>query len=435
MNIPQSIENMLKTLHDAGYAAYLVGGCVRDALLGLVPHDYDIATNAVPDEIIGLFGKKHCTFYGRAFGTVGVRQGGFAEITTFRTEGDYRDCRHPGVVKFADHVEEDLARRDFTCNAIAYDPRTGLLDPYHGADDLKNGILRAVGVPTARFREDALRIMRGMRFVAKFGMKPDMLTDAAMHACAYRLRQISAERVMTELCGMLTGKYIKEVLLAYPDVLGEWIPEILPCIAFSQHSTHHDHTVWEHTARAVGDAEPLLPVRMALLLHDIAKPCCYRQDESGGHFKQHADRGAEMADSILHRLRCDNHLREQVVSLIRLHRGIPQDMPEVRRITGQIGTEGYRMLLMVLKADGGAKRSGVPESQEGIIHAEKLFQECRDRKLCCTIRELAVNGHDVAALGLQGKAIGAALHSVLEEVICDRLPNEKEAILRYLMRK
>ena len=151
MNIPQSIENMLKTLHDAGYAAYLVGGCVRDALLGLVPHDYDIATNAVPDEIIGLFGKKHCTFYGRAFGTVGVRQGGFAEITTFRTEGDYRDCRHPGVVKFADHVEEDLARRDFTCNAIAYDPRTGLLDPYHGADDLKNGSLRAVGVPTARF--------------------------------------------------------------------------------------------------------------------------------------------------------------------------------------------------------------------------------------------------------------------------------------------
>ncbi|MDE5565273.1 MAG: CCA tRNA nucleotidyltransferase, partial [Oscillospiraceae bacterium] len=279
MPIPNAVAEMLGRLHKSGYAAYLVGGCVRDALLGLTPHDYDITTNARPEEITAVFGKEHCTFYGRAFGTVGVKvSDGFAEVTTFRTEGDYTDSRHPGTVAFANDIMDDLSRRDFTCNAIAYDPTSGLLDPYHGADDLQAGILRCVGVPLARFREDALRILRGMRFYARFGLVPEPLTDAAMRAGAFRLAYISAERVFTELCGMLMGTYITEVLLLYPEVLAVRIPEIRPCIAFSQHSRYHDFTVWGHIARTVGNAEPDLTVRLTMLLHDLAKPYCYRTD-------------------------------------------------------------------------------------------------------------------------------------------------------------
>lgn len=426
---------MLKTLHDAGFAAYLVGGCVRDALLGLVPHDFDITTDAVPEEIISLFGEQNCSYYGKAFGTVGVKlPSGFAEITTFRTEGDYTDCRHPGTVCFSKDVMEDLARRDFTCNAIAFDPRTGLLDPYHGADDLQNGILRAVGVPSARFREDALRIMRGMRFYARFGLKPEPLTAAAMHAGAFRLKAISAERVFSELCGMVMGKHITEVLLAFPDVLAVWIPEIRPCVGFTQHSRYHDFAVWEHIARTVGNVERELSVRMAMLLHDIAKPKCYKIDARGGHFKTHAQRGAVMADEILRRLKCDNRMRERVCRLIFWHRLTPKTMPEVRRLLGTLGEEEFRLFLMVLDADRLSKRRGEPDSRERIDYAEKLLAECLEKQLCCTVKALCVGGNEMAALGLEGKAIGDALHEVLEEVICGRIPNEREAVLEWVRR-
>lgn len=433
MDIAQPIAKMLQKLYAHGYAAYLVGGCVRDALLGLVPHDYDITTDAVPEEIIALFGEKNCTWYGRAFGTVGVKyEGGFAEITTFRTEGDYTDSRHPGTVAFSKDVTEDLSRRDFTCNAIAYDPRTGLLDPFHGVDDLKNGILRAVGVPSARFHEDALRIMRGMRFYAKFGLKPDLLTAAAMHAGAFRLNAISAERVLTELCGMLMGEHITEVLLTFPDVLSVRIPEIRPCIGFTQHSRYHDFTVWEHIARSVGNAEQNLTVRMAMLLHDIAKPLCYTIDKRGGHFKTHADHSAMMADTILRRLKCDNHLRERVCRLIYRHRITPKTMPEIRRLLGKLGEEECLLFMMVLDADRVSKCKGEPKSREKIDHAEQLLEECLAKQLCCTVKALDVSGNDIAALGLKGKAIGDMLHAVLEEVICGRLANEKEDILAWV---
>lgn len=433
MHIPQSVAEMLKTLRENGFAAYLVGGCVRDALLGLTPHDYDITTDALPEEIIALFGEKYCSYYGKAFGTVGVRHvGGFAEITTFRTEGDYKDCRHPETVAFSKDVNEDLARRDFTCNAIAYDPETGLLDPFHGADDLKNGVLRAVGVPSARFREDALRIMRGMRFYAKFGLKPDMLTAAAMHAGAFRLKAISAERVFTELCGMLMGEHITEVLLAFPDVLSMWVPELKPCIEFTQHSRFHDFTVWGHIARTVGNAAPFLDVRLTMLLHDIAKPRCYKADRRGGHFKAHAERGAVMADAILQRLRCDNHLRERVCRLVFWHRKTPDTLPEVRRVLGILGEEEFRRLVMVLDADRVSKWIGEPESRERIDYIEALLTQCLEQQLCCTVGALAVNGGDLTALGFAGKAVGEALRALLEEVICERLPNEKDTLLAWV---
>lgn len=436
MDIPQPVAEMLKTLRAGGFSAFLVGGCVRDALLGLVPHDYDIATDAIPEEIIALFGEQHCTYYGKAFGTVCVRlDGGSAEVTTFRTESDYRDCRHPGVVTFAKDIREDLSRRDFTCNAIAYDPETGIFDPFGGQKDLADGILRCVGVPLARFREDALRILRGMRFYARFGLRPEPLTDAAMRAAAFRLKAISAERVSTELCGMLTGEHITEVLLAYPHILGEWIPEILPAVSFTQHSKHHDLTVWEHSARAVGIADPDLTVRLTMLLHDLGKPALYKTDRRGGHFRGHAQRGAQMADSILLRLRCDNAMRRRVCRLIELHRIIPKDMPTVRRLYGRLGEAEMRQFLAVLRADNHSKLKNGAEAPERIEKAAALFRECREKDLCCTIGQLAVNGKDAAALGLRGEAIGHMLAAVLEAVITEQLPNEREALLAAMQKR
>ena len=367
MDLPAPILEMTQILQNHGFQAYLVGGCVRDALTGLKPHDYDITTDAVPEQITEIFGEERCTYYGKAFGTVCVRlHGEKAEITTFRTEGSYSDSRHPDEVTFATDVHDDLSRRDFTCNAIAYDPRTGLLDPYHGADDLQAGILRAVGIPEERFTEDALRILRGMRFYARFGLVPEPATDAAMRAQAPRLRQISVERVFTELCGMLRGEHITDVLLAYPEILAVWIPEITPCVGFDQKSRWHDFTVWEHIAKAVGNTVPDLTLRVTMLFHDIGKPHCMTLDERGGHFKGHAQISAEMADKILQRLRSDTKLRKDTVQLIGLHRAIPKNMPDNRRLLGQLGEEQYRRLIQVFDADRKSKWIGREDSRADI---------------------------------------------------------------------
>ena len=432
MQLPAGVAGMVERLQESGYAAYLVGGCVRDALSGLQPHDYDITTDATPDEIVAVFGETSCTYYGKAFGTVCVKQGSdSAEITTFRTEGAYSDARHPDTVIFSKHVEDDLSRRDFTCNAIAYDPRTGLLDPYHGAEDLQQGILRAVGTPADRFHEDALRIMRGMRFYARFGLVPEPATETAMRECAPGLDKISAERVFTELCGMLMGAHITEVLEKFPEVLAVRIPEITPCIGFAQHSRYHDFTVWEHIARTVGNAVPDLTVRIAMLLHDIAKPDCFTMDARGGHFKGHAALGAKKADVILQRLRCDNRMRETAVQLIYWHRFTPREMPQVRRMLGKMGEVKFRQYLAVLDADRVSKQRITTESRRKIDRAEALLEECLQKDLCCTIRQLAVSGNDLKALGYEGREIGQMLQAMLDAVITGEIPNEREALLAY----
>lgn len=435
MNIPENIGNMLKMLADAGFSAYLVGGCVRDAFMGTQPHDFDIATNALPEQIMAVFGEKNCTAYGRAFGTVGVKHGGgFAEITTYRRESDYTDCRHPAKVEFADTILEDLARRDFTCNAMAFSLETGIYDPFGGRADIEAGVLRCVGTAEARFHEDALRILRGLRFCARFGFVPDKMTDAAMRAGAFRLEMISAERVLTELMGLLMGEHVTKVLLEYPRVLAVRIPEILPCIAFCQHTRHHAYTVWEHTARAVGVAQKHPAVRLAMLMHDLGKPQTFTRDARGGHFKGHAEKSADLADQILRRLRCENHLRELVVKLIRLHRGIPRKLADVQRLLGELEYDEFSLLLGVLRADNLSK---LPEGEDAraaakIAAAQEFARRCREEQLCCRVRDLAVRGGDLAALGLQGEVIGLALHFLLDAVISGQCRNEKDYSLEYL---
>lgn len=434
IKIPESIAHMLEKLKTSEFSAYLVGGCVRDAVMGIKPHDFDITTNARPEQIIAVFGENSCTEYGRAFGTVGVKfAGGFAEITTYRTEKDYRDGRHPQTVDFADSIADDLARRDFTFNAMAYSPDTGIFDPFGGRDDLENGILRCVGTPQARFQEDALRILRGLRFCARFGFTPEPLTKAAMRAGAFRLELISAERVFTELQGILLGAHVTQVLLDYPDILAVRIPEISPCIAFDQHSRHHDFTVWEHTARAVGNAPKDIAVRLAMLLHDIGKPACFSMDARGGHFKGHADKSAEIAQNILLRLRCDNRMRELVVKLVSLHREIPKSLEDVRRLLGILDYSEFSQFLAVLCADNFAKRRcGADENAALQIRAAEEFAVyCRENNLCCRVKDLDISGNDLAALGLHGRQIGDTLRLLLEAVISGACPNEKTSLLGF----
>lgn len=438
MNIPNSITAMLKQLAVHGFSAYLVGGCVRDAVLGLVPHDFDIATSARPEQIMAVFGEKNCTEYGRAFGTVGVKfAGGFAEITTYRTEADYTDCRHPARVEFADEITDDLSRRDFTCNAMAFSLDTGLFDPFGGRADLESGVLRCVGTAQVRFREDALRILRGMRFCARFGLRPEPLTDAAMRAGAFRLSMISAERVFTELQGILMGDHVTEVLLQYPHVLAVRIPEIYPCIAFSQHTRHHEFTVWEHTARAVGCAPKDLTVRLAMLFHDLAKPLCFSMDARGGHFERHAEKSSEIADKILKRLRCENRLRSLVVKLIFLHRNIPQSLMDVRKILGELNYNEFSQFLAVLHADNNSKfvQGCDAQAAAAIARTERFAQRCREEGLCCRVRDLAVKGSDLVALGLQGEQIGQALRFLLDAVIAETCSNDKYYLLEYFRKK
>ncbi len=432
MDIPEGIAGMLGRLREAGFTAWLTGGCVRDALMGQIPHDYDIAADALPEEIIALFGKEHCKAYGRAFGTVGVQYGdAFAEITTFRTEGDYSDSRHPSVVRFTGDIRADLARRDFTCNAMAFSPEEGLMDLFGGQDDLKSGVLRCVGVPQMRFREDALRILRGMRFMSRFGFRAEPLTHAAMLGGAHRLAAISRERIFSELCEILMGEHVTEVLLRYPAVLGVWIPEILPCVGFTQHSRHHDFAVWEHIARSVGAAPAVLPVRIAMLFHDIGKPQCFTMDAEGGHFKGHPEKSAAMADSILKRLKCSNALRRQVCLLIRYHRDIPDTMVKVRRLRMVLTDEEFTMLLQVFRADDAAKRREQEPENQRIAKARALYDRCREEGLCCRLSELAVNGEDLLALGLQGRAVGESLQALLEAVVQHQCRNGKNYLLEY----
>ncbi len=431
MNLPQGITEMLAMLRAQGHDAYLIGGCVRDALQGRAPHDFDISTDARPEEILRIFGKKSCKAYGRAFGTVGVLHGGsFAEITTFRTEGDYADSRHPGRVEFASGFAEDAARRDFTCNALAYAPEEGFLDLYGGRTDMEAGVLRCVGTPQLRFREDALRILRGLRFLSRFGWTAEPLTDAAMRAGAFRLGYISVERIFSELCEILMGEHVTQVLLSYPDILGECIPELLPCVQFDQHSKHHEFTVWEHMARAVGAAPPILEVRLAMLLHDIGKPRCFTMDRSGGHFKGHEAESARMAEAILLRLKSPVKLRKTVCRLISMHREIPKTMAKTRRLRGKLPDDELSMLYEVFRADDASKTAVYDDTHMNRVCA--LLDRCIAEGLCCRISELAVDGNALRAAGLEGAQVGRTLRALLEEVITGKCENTRDALISAL---
>ena len=436
MLIPEAVARCLEALEQAGFEAYCVGGCVRDRLLGKEPHDFDLCASATPEEMKTIFHDRALVLAGEKHGTVGVvTEEGVVEITTFRKEGTYCDNRHPDRVEFVTDIRQDLARRDFTVNAMAWSPKRGLQDPFGGEQDLKKGILRCVGDPETRFREDALRILRGLRFSVTYDLTPAPETEKAMLGLTGLLDHLARERVYGEFCGFLP-QITGEQLLKYAPIITQVIPELKATVGFDQHSPHHRYDLYTHIAQVVDRVPGDLPLRWAALLHDVGKIPTFTRDETGrGHFYGHAQAGAEMADGILRRLKAPTALRQQAVLLIEQH--MTRLMPEKRllkRYLGRWGRETVEQLLYLQQADMGSK--GIPgeEEQEAFETLWRLLKEAEQDSACLTRKDLALTGHDLASLGYQGREIGARLEELLEAVLDERVKNEKEALLRYLKR-
>ena len=432
MFLPQPVAYCIGQLKNAGFESYCVGGCVRDALLGIPPHDYDLTTRATPEEICQVFHRHDLVLAGEKHGTIGVViDHNVYEITTFRTEGGYQDSRHPDWVKFVPTVEEDLARRDFTVNAMAYSPDRGYIDPWGGQRDLQAKILRAVGDPTTRFTEDALRILRGVRFAVRFGLVPDGATKQAMDELAPSLEKIAKERVFDELCKLLLDVTAAD-LLRFRNILAQVIPELRPSFDFDQHSPHHIYDVFTHTAQVVETAPKNLALRWAALLHDTGKPQAFYRDETGrGHFPSHAKYSAQIAEAVLTRLKAPTALREQVVLLIAQHMTqLEPDKRILRRRLAQHGEKTVRQMLSLQKADFGSKGTGTAQEEAVFGQIEAILSEILAEDACLGLKDLAVNGKDLMALGFPaGPRLGQCLNRLLEQVLDETLPNEKSALL------
>ena len=433
MFLPENIQNCIDLLENAGFAAYAVGGCVRDACLGLQPHDYDLCTNALPRQTEAVFQDYRLVLAGEKHGTVTViTESGPVEITTFRTEGGYRDNRHPDWVEFVPDIEDDLSRRDFTVNAMAYSPIRGFADPFGGREDLKNHVLRAVGDPKARFDEDSLRILRGVRFAARFGLTPEAATMEAMVSQAGLLENIARERVFEELCKLLIVAKAVDIIRFAP-ILAAAIPELGPMIGFDQHSPHHAYDLITHTAYVVEGVPAELPLRWAALLHDTGKVTTFTRDATGrGHFYGHAKESAAIADAVLRRLKAPTALREEAVTLIAKH--MTRLQPERKLLRRQVSKFGFptvESILSLQEADMGSKGTGEDNGAALFSSVRKLLEELQAENACLRLKDLAVNGNDLMTLGYRGKEIGICLNALLEQVLEERLPNEKDALLIF----
>ena len=434
MQIPKDVRDCIDALENAGFAVYLVGGCVRDSYLGLEPHDFDLCTAALPEQTETVFADRRLVLAGKKHGTVGVvTDSGVVEITTFRTEGGYTDNRHPQWVKFVPNIEDDLARRDFTVNAMAYSPTRGFADPFGGRADLDAKILRAVGEPGARFEEDSLRILRGVRFAVRYGLMPETRTLDAMFRLAPLMDNLARERVFEELCKILLLVNADD-LLRFQPVLTQVTPELAPTVGFDQHSRHHIYDIYEHTAHVVAAVPPILSLRWAALLHDVGKPATFSIDEAGeGHFYGHAEESAAIADAVLRRLKAPTQLREDVVLLIRQHMAIMEpDKRILRRRLSRVGSEKLELLLALQEADTIGTGTRKPCEIEIFSKIRAVLEEIEAENACLSLKDLAINGHDLMALGITGREIGKTLNSLLEQVIDEKIPNEKDALLKAI---
>lgn len=437
MHLPNYVKSCIDALEQAGFTAYAVGGCVRDALLGLEPKDYDLCTNALPDQTEAVFARKRLILAGKKHGTVGViTEGGVVEITTYRTEGDYRDNRHPDWVAFVPDIESDLARRDFTVNAMAQSPYHGFADPFGGRDDLNNRILRAVGDPETRFREDSLRILRGVRFAVTYHLTPEAATLDAMYRLAPLMDNLARERVFDELCKLIPAAHADD-LIRFAPILSAVIPELKPMIGFDQHSPHHAYDVFTHTAHVVENVPADLTLRWAALLHDTGKIPTFTQDENGrGHFYGHAAESAIIADTVLRRLKAPTKLRDDVVNLVDKHMTkIEPTKKSVRRWLSRLGEDTIFSLLTLQEADMSSKGTGKPQEISQFSQLRQLIGEVQAENACLSIRDLAVNGHDLMALGIQGRAIGETLEHLLAMVMDEQIDNSKDELLTAVRRE
>lgn len=437
ITLPTEVAALLRQLREAGFAAYAVGGCVRDSLRGEAPQDWDICTNAKPQETAACFAAGRVVLTGERYGTVTVLRGGQGyEITTFRAEAGYSDSRHPDAVTFLPELRGDLMRRDFTVNAMAAGENGEVIDLFGGREDLAAGVIRCVGEPEQRFSEDALRILRALRFAARFGFAVAPETAAAIHALCGRLTQVSSERLRKELSGILKGRNAARILDEFSDVLCVALPELKPCIGFRQYNPHHTLDVWQHTLRVVDAVEPEETLRLAALLHDVAKPDVFCFDKNLiGHFPGHAAAGAARAAQILRRLHYDAATVREVGELVAWHMrpSYPATERTSRRLLALAGPEQARRLLRLNRADrlgtGTQERTLVEaETQE----AESMLEAQLAADACFSLKQLAVSGRDLLALGMpQGRTLGEVLETLLQQVISGNLTNTKAELCQY----
>ena len=433
IQLPEKVKVIIQTLEAAGYEAYAVGGCVRDSVLGRIPADWDITTSALPEQVKELFHRTIDTGIEQGTVTVMMDKEGF-EVTTYRIDGEYRDHRHPEQVNFTGELKEDLRRRDFTINAMAYNDRCGMVDAFGGIEDLKHGVIRCVGVARERFEEDALRILRAVRFAAQLGFEIEKETADAARALAGNLKDISAERIQTELVKLLVSPHPEMLRTAYElGITRVVLPEFDVMMETPQHHPHHMYSVGEHTLKALEFTDPEKVLRLSVLFHDFGKPQTRTTVDGVDHFHGHANVSAQETVRIMRRLKFDNATMDQVKRIVLYHDARPQpDERQIRRLLHRAGEDIFPGLFQVMGADILAQSEY--RKIEKLVNLERVHQvydEILKRKDCISLKNLQVTGKDLIAAGMEpGKKIGEILNQMLEDVLETPEHNEREYLLK-----
>lgn len=433
IQIPTYVSQVINKLENAGFEAYIVGGCVRDALLEKTPFDYDVTTSAKPEEVKSALEEYRIIETGIKHGTVTVlSDGNPIEITTFRCDGEYTDHRRPDRVTLTDKLPEDLCRRDFTINAMAYSEKRGLTDLFGGKEDLEDGVIRAVGTPAQRFEEDALRIMRALRFASSLDFRIEESTASAITEKSHLLRFVSAERITVELTKLLCGKASARILTDYSSVICQIIPELHAAIGLEQKNPHHIYDVYTHIVKVVESTPPLPHLRYAALFHDIAKPKMMTIDEKGiGHFYGHPKESALMARDIMKRLKMDNKTIDTVCRLVEIHDVRPDATKKaLKKYLAKYPDVNTDDIMAIRRADLAAQNPIYHHQFAYLSESERIINEIKSSDCCLTVSALKINGNDIAELGAKGKQIGDILKRLLRDVVEEKVENEKNALIK-----
>lgn len=443
-NFKEASKTAVKMLKNNGFEAFLIGGSVRDYIMKMPIGDIDITTDATPTEVKEVFKCFRVIETGIKHGTVTVLVDNEPiEITTYRSESTYSDNRHPDSVVFSKTLKDDVIRRDFTMNGVAFDFENGFVDLVDGITDINRQTIRCIGDPETRFCEDALRILRALRFSSVLGFVIEEKTSLAIHKCKDLLKNISAERIQLEFSKLICGKNAYNVLQEYSDVICVFIPETEKCIGFEQINRHHIYDVYTHSLKALEQSKNDLYIRLALLLHDIGKPLVAHFDEKGEqHYYSHPKKSAELTEKILTRLRFDNDTKDKVVTLVKMHDSPimldEEDVPSkkrLKRILSQIGEELTRDLIEVKRCDNSSQNPEFYRGDEFYENAYKMLDEILNAKECFSIKDLKINGNDLINLGFKGQTIGKALQKCLDAVIDGKIENEYENLIKYIKNK
>ena len=433
--MPDYCKTIIKSLEDKGFEAYLVGGCVRDSVMGITPHDYDITTSATPIEMMECFTGFKVIETGIKHGTLTVViDKNQIEVTTFRIDGEYTDFRRPDSVSFSRDLKEDLSRRDFTINALAYNEKTGIVDMFGGLEDIKNEKIRCVGEPDKRFFEDALRILRALRFSSTLDFEIEKDTAKSILKNQELIKNIAVERVFVEFKKLLCGKRVEQVLLEFRDVFAQFIPEIKPCFDFEQKTKYHCYDVYTHIVKTVANIKADEKLRLTAFFHDIGKPQTFFSDENGvGHFYGHNKNSSRIAKQVLKRLKADNKTVEDVATNVYIHdREVSLTEKSVKRFLSKYSLQSFYDLLEIKKADALAHAKEYRDRTDYLQTLYDLSNKIINEKQCFNLKDLALNGYDLINLGYSGKCVGEALEFLLGEVIDGKVQNEKESLIKHL---